>query len=488
MSRCFPFVAAMFLGGCLFLTGCPQNASKEGGDAGKSESEPVAVKQETKEPVAEAVATPPKPTENLPEPEADPADVAAAIALLDKNNGSYEKNAAGAVVGISLALSRVLDSSSESETGALFDAINKLVDLEKVSFDGPGIDDFGVTRLTDLKKVKTALFQNTNITTASLESLAETMPELTELSVNRCLKLDGDSLIAIADGMPQLKILDLRSNAFKTFDIRVLPDLPALEQLDLRQCTSIEGDALKYMEEIPTLKVLRLRGTSYRDSSIATLAGHPGLRTLFLQDANVSDECLDSIKDIPNLADLSLFRLADITNDGLKKLEGAKLQRLMIRDNENINNDGIAIVQTLPELNRLTLYEVRSITDEGLIAAVKGNKKLVDLALYDMASITDKSLDAIRTTTALRSMELRKTGQTDETLKLVARLPRLETVVIGDNSSFTDAGLAALGESKSIKKISIMDQTGISEKAIEEFRAKYPKITLTVGGTGQHSG
>jgi len=470
MNNGFKFIGATLLGVCLFLPGCSDKAVAEA-----KQSDELAGGQEAK---------------NLPKPEVDSADVKAAIVLIEENNGTYEKNAFGTVVAVNLVLNQVVGSSSDAgqKVTTLFDAINKLLDLEEVSFEGPGVADFAIVRLTNLKKVETALFQNTNITTKSLDSMAKTMPELTKLSVNRCLALDGDSLIAIADGMPKLKILDLRSNAFKTFDIRVLSDLPALEQLDLRQCTAIEGDALKYMEDITNLKVLRLRGTSYRDNSIAYLAGHPSLKTLFLQDANVSDAGFDTIKDIPNLSDLSLFRLANITNEGLKKLEGQNLQRLMIRDNENINDEGIAVIQTMTALNRLTLYEARSITDNGLITAIKGNKKLFDLAMYDMLAITDKSLEAIRTTTALKNLELRKTSQTDETLKLAARLPKLETITIGDNSNFTDVGLAALGESKSIKKISIMDQTGISEKAIEEFKPQHPNITIFVGGTGGHGG
>ena len=482
MNHGFKFIGITLLGICLFLTGCPDKAATDG-DARKTGGDKVEAKQ-SDEPVGDKTA------ENLPKPAAVPADIEAAIALIEKNKGTYEKNAAGAVVAMNLGLSQVVDEASEEgrNVTALFDAMNKLVDLEKLSFEGPGIADFNVTRLTNLKKVKIVLFKNTNITTESLDSMAKNMTELTQLSVERCLGLDGDSLIAIADGMPKLKILDLRSNAFKTFDIRVLADLPVLEQLDLRHCTVIEGDVLKYMEDVANLKVLRIHGTSYRDDSIAYLAGHPSLKTLALQDSNVSDISLDSIKEIPNLADLSLFRLADITNDGLKKLGGMNLQRLMVRDNENINDEGIAVIQTMTALNRLMLYEVRSVTDDGLIAAIQGNKKLFDLAIYDMAGITDKSLEAIRTTTALKNLELRKTGQTDETLKLAARLPRLETITIGDNSNFTDAGLAALGESKTIKKISIMDQTGISKQAIEEFSTKYPNITVYVGRTGGHDG
>ncbi len=483
------FAGMTMLAGCLFLAGCLDKSTTP--PAGESSNAENAGEKPAAKPADKA----------LPKPTAEPIDVSVAASLLEKNNGSLEKNAAGAVVAVTLTLNKALDPASEEDkaagktvadteynksVGELFDAINKLTDLEKVTFSGPGVDDFGVTRLTNLKNVKTAHFKNTNIAIASLEKLGETMPELTDLSVNRCLKLDGKSLKAIANGMPKLKILDLQSNAFKTFDLRVLPNLPALEQLDLRQCTSVEGEALKYVADIKTLKVLRLRGASYRDSSIQHLAGHPALRALFLQDANVSDECLDYIKDIPELVDLSLFRLLDITNDGLKKLEGTKLQRLLIRDNDLINDEGLAVLKSMTDLNRLTLYEVRSVTDEGLIAAISGNKKLINLALYDMESITDESRKALATTTALRSLELRKTKQTDATLELAAKLPKLETIIIGDNNEFTDKGLNALGESKSLKKIEIMNITGVSEKGIAEFRAKHPKIALSTGGTGEH--
>jgi len=462
-------IAGIFvLGICLVLAGCPK----------KSDTEQPCCKRATGKTEQEHVDSP---------------EVVAALVLLQKNQGTYERNAAGTVVAVNLKLSTMLDPATQEDkdagrpvadteynrsVGELFDAINTLVDLEKVAFDGPGIDDYGVLRLTNLKKVKTAHFKNANITTASLKMIAETMQDLTELAVNRCMKLDGSSISAIVNGMPKLKILNLQSNAFKTFDLRPLSTLAELEDLDLRQCTELQGEVLKYVANIPTLKVLRLRGAIYRDRSIENLAGHPALKVFFLQDASVSDDFLDSVVAIPTLVDLSMFRLLDISNDGMQKLENAKLQRLLIRENDLIDDEGIVVIKTMPDLSRLILYELRAVSDEGLIAAISGNKKLVNLALYDMDSITDESRKALATTTNLRSLELRKTGQTDETLKLVAKLPRLESIIIGDNSKFTDEGLASLGESKSLKTIEIKNITGITNKGIRDFKTKYPTIAI----------
>ena len=469
------FAGIFVLGMSLLLTGCPDKSSPSSSGNQKPETGETVQKQAAK-PAAES----------LPQPEAVPADVTAATTLLEQNQGTYEKNAAGAIVAINLNISNVPDQASQDE---LFDAINKLVDLEKVTFSGPGIGDSSILRLSSLKKVKTAHFKNTNITTESLKTMAGTMKDLTDLSVNRCLALDKDSLTVIGKEMPKLKILDLQSNAFRTFDLKALTELPALEQLDLRVCMNVEGGVLKDLANITTLKVLRLKGgdTSFRDRDIAHLVGHPSLKAFFLQDAtSVSDDFIDSLMKIPTLVDLSMFRLSDISNDGLMKLEGSKLQRLFIRENSYIDDEGIAVVKTMPDLSRLILYEVRAITDEGLTAAITDNKKLINLALYDMESITDKSIEALKTTTSLRSLELRKTGQTDETLKMVSLLPRLETLTIGFNSKFTDAGLAYLGDSKSLKTIEITrDSTGISDEAIKEFQAKYPKIEIVIRTTGE---
>jgi len=485
------FAGIFLLGGCLFLTGCPdKSTTKQSG----SQSNHVT---ETGKPEQKQTGQPP--AVSLPKPEAAPSDVDVALALLGNYTGTFEKNAAGAVVAINLRLTNILDPATTEDqeagrlvaetdynksVGELFDAINKLVDLEKVTFDGPGIDDDCVLKLTRLKKVKTAWFKNANITTNSLKMLGETMQDLTDLSVNRCMKLDGSSITAIAKGMPKLKILDLQSNAFKTFDLRNLSNMPELQQLDLRQCTELDGDVLKHVAGIKNLQVLKLRGV-YRDSSIENLAGHSALKALHLQDAVVTDDFLDSLLEIPTLIDLTMFRLLDVSNDGLKKLEGSKLQRLMIRENDYIDDEGIAVLKTMPDLNRVILYEVRNVTDEGLIAAISGNNKMIDFRLYDMEGITDKTGKILGTMPALRTVELRKTGQTDETLKQAAKLARLESIIIGDNGNFTDAGLAALGESKSLKEITIMNVTGITDQGIEEFQAKFPRIKVTKRGTGQ---
>ena len=475
MRRGIKFAGILVLCACLFMSGCPDKTTTERSVQEQEADKPVAATLPQPETNPADVEADKPVTATLPQPEANPADVEAAIALLAKNQGTYEKNAAGAVVAVNLKISSVPDQASQEE---LFDAINKLVDLEKAVFDGPGIDDAAILRLTNLKKVTTAHFKNANITTDSLKMLAETMQDLTDLSVNRCLKLDGSSISAITKGMPKLIKLDLQSNAFKTFDLRTLFNLAELEQLDLRQCTELQGEVLKDVAKITTLKVLRLKGRIYRDSSIENLANHPSLKALLLQDANVTDDFLDPLLTIPTLIDLTMFRLLDVSNDGMEKLKDAKLQRLMIRENDLIDDEGIAVIRTMPDLNRLILYELRAVGDEGLIAAVTGNRKLINLSLYDMESITDKSCEALKTTVALRSLELRKTGQTDETLKLAAKLPRLESVTIGDNSKFTDEGLAALGESKTLKTIAIANITGISTDGIREFRAKHPHIVV----------
>ena len=470
MHRGIKFAGIFLLGGCLFLTGCPDKSTTEQSDGKFNE-------------------------------------IDAALLLLEKHTGTFEKNATGTVVAINLNLGITLDPATEEyqSVGELFDAINKLVDLEKVTFDGPGINDDGILKLTNLKKVKTAWFKNANITTESLKMMAETMQDLTDLSVNRCMKLDGSSISAIVKGMPKLKILDLQSNAFKTFDLRNLSNMPELQQLDLRQCTELDGDVLKHVAGIKNLQVLKLRGV-YRDSSIGYLAGRtsssyddddddnssdeppapkPPLKALHLQDAVVTDDFLDFILEIPTLIDLTMFRLQDVSNDGLKKLEGSKLQRLMIRENDYIDDEGIAVFKTMPDLNRVILYEVRAITDEGLIAAISDNKKMIDFRLYDMEAITDKTGEILGKISTLRTLELRKTGQTDETLKQAAKLPRLESIIIGDNGNFTDAGLVVLGECKSLKTIEVKNITGITDHGIKEFQAKYPIIKVTKSATGQ---
>ena len=471
MNQSLKFIGILFLGGSLFLAGCPDK----------------------------------KPTEADPQNSGDgQTEVEATLVQLAKFGGTYEKNAAGAVTAVRLGLTSPLAPPSAAEkasnpdltvsetsetnqaVGALFDALNKLVDVEKLTFEGPGIADYGMTRLTDLKKVTTVHFQNANIGNATLETMSENMPNLVDLSLNRCLLMDGSSLDIIVDSenLGKIKNLNLQSNNFGSFDLIALSDMEELEQLDLRHCTKLDSSALRYIADIPNLKVLKLHGKAYDDKALANLAGHPTLQVLHLQDSNLTDDAMDTLASMPALVDLTLFRLQQITNDGLKKLEGSKLQRLYIRDNDNITDEGIKVLNTMPDLARLILYEVRSVTDEGLIAAIKGNRKLIQLALYDMRAVTDKTREAIATTVELRTLEMQMTGQTDATLILAAKLPKLGTLIIGDNADFTDKGLESLGTSKSLKRIEIRNMIGFSNEGIKNFQEKHPQITVTNRPTG----
>jgi Leucine-rich repeat (LRR) protein len=414
-----------------------------------------------------------KPQPQLPAPEANPDDVKAAVEFLEKAGGSAEKNAAGTVVKI-----------SDQKSGEAIDAIAKLIDLESLVLDGPYINDAVTQKLANLHKLKTLSFSNASITDDSLKIILDNMKELTNLTLNRC-NLTDDSLDVVCQ-MKKLKILDLRSNDVSSLGMLALADLKQLEQLDLRYCVKIDGTALDYLSDVKTLRVLKLRsGNAITDRSLENLEKFEKLQSLHLQDSDsLGDVCIDSLVKVPTLTDLALFRITSITNDGIKKFQGSKIEKLLLRGMDSVTDEGIASLKEIPKLTRLVLQEMK-ISDAGLSEALNGKVSLTSLAAIDVPLTNEfhKTLAALKN---VKSVDFRLTKQDDALFDVLTALPKLETLIIGDNTTFTDAGFAKLAKCPKLKSIEIVNNTRVTDDAIEILKQAKPGITIKRRNTGEH--
>ncbi|MDR1384024.1 MAG: hypothetical protein LBJ67_09300 [Planctomycetaceae bacterium] len=478
------FWGTLFLAGGLFIIGCSEKSSVKESESTNPQIDISQIpdkeksiqpeKQQEQLQAEQPFVQPEQPAEpQLPAPEADPDDVKAAVEFIEKAGGSAEKNAAGAVVKV-----------SEQKSHEAIDEIAKLIDLESLVLDGPYINDEVTQKLANLHKLKTLSFSNASITGASLTIILDNMKDLTNLTLNRC-NLTDNSLDVICK-MKQLKILDIRSNDVSGLGMLALADLEQLEQLDLRYCIKIDGTALDYLSDVKTLKVLKLRsGNAITDSSLKHLEKFEKLQSLHLQDSDsLGDDCIDSLVKVPTLTDLTLFRITAITNDGIKKFQGSKIEKLLLRGMDSVTDDGIASLKDIPKLTRLVLQEMK-ISDTGLSEALNGKNSLTSLAIFDVP-LTNKFNETLATLKNVKSVDLRLTKQDDAFFDVIVTLQKLETLIIGDNMAFTDAGFAKLVGCPRLKSIEITNNTGITNDAIEALKQAKPGITIKRRNTGEH--
>jgi len=470
----------------LFLTGCPESSPKKTDDSKTPDAKSSgdvsnAPKNESSTPVK-------KPSEKpvLSKPTADEADVAAALKVLVEDfDGKFKKNDAGAVIEISARFKTPADDKKEEYLQKIVQ-LAKLVDLESIDFYGP-VTEESLLEFKTLTKLKKAIFMNTLISDAVLEMLVENMPELTFLNIRRSDQLNDDSLDIVAK-MKNLKTLELLYNSFTGFGMGALEPLEQLEVLDIRGCMKIDNYGLECLEDLPKLKVLKLR-CAITDAGIENLINCRQLQSIDIQDSpEITDETCEHLAEFPQLRDVNFIRLG-LTDDGLKKLEGSKIQRFMIRDNGSVTDEGIAVLKTLPELNRVSIYEQAQITDAGLETALAGNQKITTLAICDLKLLTNDFGKTVASLKNLRNLELRVSPVFDDTLlEQVATLPKLETLIIGDAAGFTDAGFAKLAGIKTLKSVEIKgSSTKITREAADALQKALPGVTVKFTSLGLHT-
>lgn len=463
------FVFSMIIAMCV---GCPQKPKappQEKPNSGQDVPQKQATDTETVKQAAQGKpAQPQKPVLAAQE------DVDVALKRLEQLGGTFTKAPNGAVTSIAIEYEDKLTPDD-------FGLFAKLLDLESVTFFGPQVTDEGFLQLSPLKNLKTIRLANTTITNASFEMIRDNMPELTQLYANR-IELGNDGLAIIAQ-MKKVSRLEILSNNIDMFGLKSLGQIEGLKVLDLRGCTSLTS--LTYLASVKNLEVLKLRNP-ISNRGIKTLLKCENLRALDLQDIEqITDDSAEDLANIAKLQDLSLFRMK-YTDEVLKKLEGKGLERLTLREVPALTDTGIASLKTMPKLNRLNLSELNNITDARLKDILQGNTTIRNLVLWSMPKLGDETGEALGTMTELRSLEIRGIGNmTDKTIDAVAKLPKLETLTVGDCGYSLD-DLEKLTNLKTLKSLTIYGDKAKVEKIIAKLQPEMPKCKMSFKAIGLH--
>ena len=195
----------------------------------------------------------------------------------------------------------------------------------------------------------------------------------------------------------------------------------------------------------------------------------------FLRGEKVNDELMQDVGTIAGLRRLSLYRSANITDNGLKHLAGLKhLTHLRLTDcrisdagvahlaglplvdldlsRTNISDAGIPTLAKIPSLTRLGLYSTR-LTDQGL-AKLTQLPNLERLTL-GRGQITDAGLAHLAKFPKLRSLTL-SSDFTDAGIKHLAKVPTLHDLNLWGCTGVTGTGLQVLTELPQLESLSLM--------------------------------
>jgi Leucine-rich repeat (LRR) protein len=411
--------------GLLALTGCPQPTQKPRGTGEK----PAAAKSPpTEVPVRTATAK--------------AEDVEAAKKLLDGfgANAKYTLLPGGALTEIVVQDGSVLSADNIVLFG-------KLTDLEKLQiFNFRSLNDEMAAHLAGLKSLTTLALTNSVINDPTVELIAKSFPNLTDLDLSSNTNLTSSVLKVICE-LTKLQRLTLVQNRFNDVVTSRLSKLENLRTLDLRGNMEAGDMTLEVIAALPKLSALKHRSTAVSDFGLESLARSKTLDSLLMQDFAVTGQAGQHIAKLAKLTQLEIFRCQGFTSEGVLALKGMKLTRLTLRDLPAVDDSALEVFLDLPELKRLYLHEIASISDNGL-KNLASLKSLEVLDIWTVPQMTDATVEVIATLPNLKELSIRTTGVTDAAVDKLLAMPNLQSLTFKDNGSVTTEGLKKLSSKK----------------------------------------
>lgn len=342
--------------------------------------------------------------------------------------------------------------------------------LETLDLSYTQVDETGLRGLSSLQNLTTVIPpQLTDETLAALratgllhvlpcaESEAGGRPEgledVTTLgldSVKHNICITDKALSELLADLPNLSTLNLTLKGITDNGIHELAKLSRLSVLGLRCGRRITDVGLKELAKLRGLKVLALEASiessDVTDAGLEALAGLPLLSVLEL-DAEINDEALRILCRRCNLTKLSLPN-AEVTDAGLKELSHLK------------------------NLQALDLEGATRISDAGIKELV-GITKLKTLVLKDTA-VTGETLGELAGLAHLRELDLSGCPVTNDGLREVAKLGGLTMLGLAHCYDLKGEGMTWLTQLKHLTAVDV-NNTSAESKA-RDLRLPYRNI------------
>jgi Leucine-rich repeat (LRR) protein len=233
----------------------------------------------------------------------------------------------------------------------------------------------------------------------------------------------------------------LRADEIVDSDLKDLSQLPSVRYLDLNGRSRITAKGFKELVKLKDLRILRLSGTNVTDEVIKDLIGLERLEQFNLEQTNVTDACLDDLAKMTNLHAVNLFGAHGVGKDAIQV---AKLRGLHCLDlgSIRVGNEALEEIAKFPELRWLRICAKK---DSAQATAKLGNVKsleFLDLELPGQGD-SDVVLSGLSGLKDLRRLDVTGCGVSEAGLQSLAKLQNLESLRLCLNRE-TGAGLKQL--------------------------------------------
>ncbi|MBC8349829.1 MAG: hypothetical protein O3A82_04940 [Verrucomicrobia bacterium] len=255
----------------------------------------------------------------------------------------------------------------------------------------------------------------------------------------------------------------------------------------------------KWLTKVLTLKSLSLANCEVTDAGMASLGNLTELESLNLTLTTVTDEGFKHFGALTNLHTLGLAS-SKCAGEGFKHLKAKNLKSVNFHFTP-LNDKGLEAIckvgvtdrfwfahshftdEGARHLSKLTKLDSLGIgsTDKG--SSGKSVAYLAKLPLRNL-SLLDRQADSVGLAHATRIKTLLKLDLghapsiSDQDLMLVAAMPKLEEFLLGGASKVTEAGIASLGKSKSLRKLTLRNLRNVNRDSIDRLAKERPKLEI----------
>lgn len=308
------------------------------------------------------------------------------------------------------------------------------------------LNDDMAASLSDLNQLTSLALTNTVIGDQSVELIAKSFPQLTELDLSSNTNLTQAAMKSIEE-LKGLKSLSLVQNRFNDLSTRRLKALQELTSLDLRGNMEAGNMTLGVISQLPKLTSLKHRSTAVTDDGIEKLSENTSLQNLLIQDFMITSMSGQHLAKLTNLRQLEIFRCQGMTGDGVAALQGLGLERLTLRDLPAVDDSGMQVFANLPKLKRLYLHELEAVTDEGL-KNLGSLKALEVLDIWSVPQLSDSTMEVIASLPNLKELSIRSTAITDTAIDTILKLSNLRVLTLKENSQVSAEAITQLSTRK----------------------------------------
>lgn len=328
---------------------------------------------------------------------------------------------------------------------------------------------------------------------------------LTDLDVGFCEKLSTSSLRRLAS-IKTLRRLCLNNCSSVDDTVLKVCSSEVLSELGLSRLADITDDSLRHLSQrckaLRRLDISVGRGDDDKitEVGIACIGGLSLLTELYvnnrqgltkqsaknllacgelvLLDASgcraVDDAVLGQIALLPKLQDLSLAFCRDITDSGVVEIARVGTLRAIFVSGCSALTDKSVSALAARALERAAFDGCTNLTAR-TATVLATCRTLVELNLSQTASVDDAGAKALSKLPALKSLGLAECMVSDEGLRYIADMAKLEVLILSKSPQVTRKGLALLTKCFGLRHLQVNDCPNLDEEDITWLKLELPR-------------